>query len=99
MPGKHYADVLVTPKISEKSNDEMIDKNQYTFVVAPDATKSDVRRAITEKYGVQVLSVNMINLPRKPKRWGRFNFEAHKRRKAIVTLAQGDRIPDLTEAI
>ena len=97
--GKHYADVLVAPKISEKANDVMIELNQYVFEVAQGATKTDVRRAIVEKYGVVVLGVNMINLPRKPKRAGRHAYMTDKRRKAVITLAEGERIPDLTEAV
>jgi large subunit ribosomal protein L23 len=99
MAGKHYADVLVAPKVSEKSNDLMIDMNQYTFIVAQGATKTDVRRAIMEKYGVTVTNVSLINLPRKPKRFGRHSFMSDKRRKAVIKLAEGDRISDLTEAV
>lgn len=96
--GKHYADVLVTPLISEKSNDQMIDLNKYVFKVASGATKKDVARAISEKYGVRVESVNLMNLPGKPKRVGRYRFQSQVRRKAVITLAQGERIADLTEA-
>jgi large subunit ribosomal protein L23 len=97
MAHKHYADILVAPVISEKSNDKMIDLNKYTFTVAPSATKNDVARAITEKFEVKVVSVNLINLPRKPKKAGRYKFQSDLRRRAIITLAQGDRIAELTE--
>jgi large subunit ribosomal protein L23 len=97
--GKHYADVLVAPLISEKSNDLMIDMNKYVFTVAPRATKNDVARAISEKYNVAVKHVNLINLPGKPKRVGRYKFESQIRRKAVITLAPGEKIADLTEAV
>ena len=96
---KHFADVLIAPKLSEKSNDAMIELNQYTFEITAGSTKPDVRRAISEKYGVTVVDVNLINLPRKIKRAGRFEYQTAKRRKAIITLAAGERIADLTEAI
>jgi large subunit ribosomal protein L23 len=97
MPGKHYADVLVAPLISEKSNDLMIDLNKYVFAVAPRATKTDVANAIKEKYNVAVRDVNLINLPGKPKRVGRYKFESQVRRKAVITLAPGEMIADLNE--
>lgn len=96
--GKHYADVLVAPLISEKSNDMMIDLNKYVFKVAARATKNDVARAISEKYNVAVQDVNLINLPGKPKRVGRYKYESQTRRKAIVTLADGERIAELNES-
>jgi large subunit ribosomal protein L23 len=97
MAHKHYADVLVAPVVSEKTNDRMIDLNKYTFAVDQRATKTDVARAIAEKFDVKVLDVNLINLPRKPKRAGRYKFQSDLRRRAIITLAEGERIAELTE--
>ncbi|MCC7478636.1 50S ribosomal protein L23 [bacterium] len=96
--GFHYADILVAPVISERTNDLMILENKYVFMITERATKTDVKRAIHERFGVDVKDVNIINLPRKPKRAGRFNYMSGKRRKAIVSLAEGQQIRDLTEA-
>lgn len=95
----HYADVLVCPVITEKSNDLMIELGKYVFTVTSRATKTDVRRAVSERFNVKVASVNLINLPRKPKRAGTHKFKTNIRRKAIVTLAPGERIPELSEAV
>jgi large subunit ribosomal protein L23 len=95
----HYADVLVAPIVSEKSNELMMTLNKYMFFIAPRATKHDVNRAVRERFGVEVVSVNIINLPRKPKRAGRHTYMTPKRRKAVVTLAQGQHIPELSEAV
>ena len=95
----HYADVLIAPIISEKSNEMMIELNKYMFHVSPRATKTDVRRAVNERFGVTVRTVNLINLPRKPKRAGRHEYKTAKRRKAIVTLVEGQSIPELSEAV
>jgi large subunit ribosomal protein L23 len=99
MSGLHYADVLITPILSEKTNDMMIRENKYVWVVAAHATKIDVSRAVSERFNVKVSGVNLINLPRKPKRFGRMNFMTAKRRKAIVTLADGQGIPELSQAV
>lgn len=95
----HHADILVAPVISERTNDLMINQNKYVFLVTPRATKTDVKRAVAERFNVRVAAVNLINLPRKPKRVGRREYMTNKRRKAVVTLAQGERIMELSEAI
>jgi large subunit ribosomal protein L23 len=95
----HYADVLIGPVITEKSNDQMIELNKYVFAISSRATKNDVRRAVAEKFDVQVANVNIITLPRKPKRAGMRKYQTKVRRKAVVTLVEGQRIPELSEAV
>lgn len=95
----HYADVLVSPIITEKSNELMIEEGKYLFLVAAHATKTDIKRAVSARFNVKVADVNIVNLPRKPKRYGRTEFVTEIRRKAIVTLSPGQRIAELTEAV
>lgn len=95
----HYADILVGPVITEKSNDLMIDLNKYVFAISAKATKNDVKRAVADKFKVTVADVNFVTLPRKPKRAGMRRYKTHVRRKAVVTLAEGQRIPELSEAV
>jgi large subunit ribosomal protein L23 len=99
MSSFHYADVLVNPIITEKSNELMIEAGKYMFVISPRATKTDVRRAVSERFNVHVAAVNIINLPRKPKRVGRSSYMSEKRRRAVVTLLAGERIAELNEAV
>lgn len=99
MTGMHYADVLISPVISEKTSTMMSEEGKYVFVVSPRATKIDIRRAVSERFNVTVEQVNLINLPRKPKRAGRSSYVTAKRRKAIVTLAEGQGIPELSQAV
>lgn len=94
----HPTDVLIHPVVSEKSMD-IAAQGRYVFVVSPNATKADVRRAVRELYGVEVVKVNIINLPGKPKMWRMHRFRTPRRRKAIVTLAAGQSIPEITEAV
>ena len=84
-------DVLIAPVISEKSYG-LLDENKYTFIVAPDANKTEIKIAVEQVFGVKVTGVNTNNREGKRVRtrygWGR--RAATKR--AIVTVAAGDRI-------
>lgn len=84
-------DILIKPVISEKSYG-LLEENKYTFIVAPHANKTQVKIAVQQVFGVKVLSVNTHNRPGKTKRT---KFGVGKRKdtkRAIVTLAEGDRI-------
>ena len=65
-----YYDVILKPVITEKSMNAMADK-KYTFLVHPDATKSQVKEAVEKMFaGTKVASVNTMNLDGKNKRRG-----------------------------
>jgi len=88
-------DVILAPVVSEKSYG-LIDNNAYTFMVHPDANKTEIRQAVETIWDVRVLSVNTINRKGKSKR---FRFTQGKRsdtKRAIVKLREGDKI-DLFE--
>ena len=84
-------DVLISPVVSEKSYG-LLDENKYTFIVAPDANKTQIKLAVEQVFGVKVTGVNTNNREGKRVRtrygWGR--RAATKR--AIVTVAAGVRI-------
>ena len=84
-------DVLLAPVISEKSYG-LIDENKYTFLVHPDANKSQIKIAVEKVFNVKVTSVNTLNRQGKRKRT-RTGFGQRKATKrAMVKLADGDRI-------
>jgi len=86
-------DIIIRPVVSEKSY-AAYDANVYTFVVAPDANKIEIRQAIESIFDVRVTNVNTLNRNGKRKRNrrnGTFGKRADSKR-AIVTLAEGDRI-------
>jgi len=90
-------DVIRKPVISEKSY-SLIDENVYTFVVHPDANKIEIRQAIEQIFGVEVIKVNTLTRQGKRKRnrrTGIYNQRPDEKR-AIVKVAEGDRI-DLFE--
>lgn len=78
-------DVILKPVISERSMDEAQNK-KYTFKVATDANKTEVKLAIEEIFGVEVAKVNIMNVKGKLKRMGRNVGRTAASRKAIVTL-------------
>jgi large subunit ribosomal protein L23 len=86
--------VVIRPVVSEKSY-ALIDQGVYTFVVAPDADKLSIRRAVESIFGVNVVKVNTLNRKGKRKRNRRkatFGKRADTKR-ALVTLATGQSIP------
>ena len=84
-------DVLLAPVISEKSYG-LIDEGKYTFLVRPDADKTEIKIAVEQVFNVKVSSVNTINRAGKRKRT-RVGFgKRNDTKRAIVSLAAGDRI-------
>ena len=81
-------DILLSPVISEKSYG-LLDDNKYTFVVAPDANKTQIKIAVEKVFGVKVDSVNTLNRQGKTRRT-KFGLGKRKNTKrAIVTLKEG----------
>lgn len=88
-------DVLRRPLVTEKSNYQNSELHQYVFEVANDATKSMVKDAIETMFDVNVVRVNVINVPAKRTRRVRSRRLMVRRsgyKKAVVTLAPGDTI-------
>ena len=87
-------DVIIRPVVSEKSY-ALLDQGVYTFIVRPDANKTEIRYAVENIFGVNVVKVNTLNRPGKRKR-NRRKQTFGKRpdtKRAIVTLASGQSIP------
>jgi large subunit ribosomal protein L23 len=87
-------DVILKPVVSEKSY-ALLESGVYTFVVRPDANKIEIRQAVERIFNVNVVKVNTLNRKGKKKRH-RKQPKMGKRpdtKRAIVTLAEGQRIP------
>lgn len=87
----HPFEVLRKPLITEK-NTALQPQNKYSFKVADQANKPQVKEAVEKAFKVKVLSVNMITIPAKMKRVGRHSAVIQPWKKAIVTLRPGDKI-------
>ena len=88
-------DVVLAPVVSEKSY-SLLDENAYTFRVHPRANKTEIRQAVEAIWGVRVLKVNTMNRKGKVKRFRLKTGRRPDAKRAIVKLAEGDRI-DLFE--
>ena len=88
---RDHRDILLAPVVSEKSYG-LLDENKYTFIVSPDANKTEIKIAVEQVFGVTVTSVNTSNRHGKRKRtragWGR----RPDTKRAIVSIAEGQRI-------
>ncbi len=78
-------DVIIKPVLSEKSTQGVSGK-RYAFIVDPRADKKQIKAAVEQAFGVSVDTVNIVNVPGKPKRQGRTSGYTAARKKAYVTL-------------
>ncbi|AND69386.1 MULTISPECIES: 50S ribosomal protein L23 [Dyella] len=91
MSTERILNTLRAPHISEKSA-RLAESNQYVFVVAPEATKADVRAAVEQMFDVKVEQVNLVNAKGKVKSFRFRTGSRQGKRKAYVRLADGQTI-------
>jgi large subunit ribosomal protein L23 len=84
-------DIIRRPIVTEKATLNL-ENNQYTFEVAPKATKPQIKAAIESLFEVKVTGISTLNPPRKKRRMGRFMGYRPTYKRAVVTLAPGDTI-------
>ncbi len=82
---KAIQDIIIRPLITEESM-AMTQEKKYAFEVMKNATKPEIAKAVEEMFKVDVLSVNTMNMKRKPKRLGVHAGYTKAWKKAIVTL-------------
>lgn len=80
--------IIKYPILTEKTYQQM-QQNVYTFAVDKKATKIEIKKAVEFIFQVKVDSINTFNVPRKPKRVGRFNGFVAGYKKAIVKISEG----------
>jgi len=81
-------DILLAPVVSEKSYG-LLDQGKYTFVVDPDANKTEIRQAVEKVFNVKVASVNTINRQGKRRRTRVGTGKRKDTKRAVVTLKDG----------
>jgi large subunit ribosomal protein L23 len=84
-------DIIISPVVSEKTYAEA-ERGKYTFLVAPRATKPDIRRAVEQIWGVHVRSVNTLKRRGKSVRRHLVKGRRPDVRRAVVTLHPGEKI-------
>ena len=88
---RDHRDILLAPVVSEKSS-SLLDENKYTFLVAPQANKTEIKIAVEKVFDVKVVSVNTINRAGKKRRTRYGIGRRPDTKRAIVTVAEGQRI-------
>lgn len=84
-------DILIRPVVSEKAYG-LLDENKYTFIVRPDANKTQIKIAVEQVFGVKVTAVNTMNREGKKVRTRAGFGRKASTKRAIVSVASGDRI-------
>ncbi|HUY11351.1 MAG TPA: 50S ribosomal protein L23 [Candidatus Dormibacteraeota bacterium] len=88
-------DIILSPRITEKAMANSIG-HQYTFVVHPRATKTQIRHAVEEIFSVNVLKINTVNVRGKSRSFARRGVRSEGKqsdfKKAVVTLKDGQKI-------
>jgi large subunit ribosomal protein L23 len=84
--------VILRSIVTEKSDKAQQRNNQYSFQVAPEANKIQIKEAVERIWGVHVDKVRTVNMKPKPRRRGWVRGKTRNWKKAIVTLAEGETI-------
>lgn len=85
-------DIIKQPHITEKTQED-----KYVFRVAKNANKIKIKKAIEKKYKVNIIKVNIINIPKKKRRVGRIEGFKKGYKKAIITVKHGQKIDTTKE--
>lgn len=91
-------EVIVRPVVTERTTQDAEDRNTYAFVVAREANKIEIRHAVEQLFDVKVTDVRTMNVRGKVRRVGRNVGRRPGYKKAIVKLAEGQRI-DVYEGV
>lgn len=91
-------DIIIKPVITEKSMDEL-QNGKYTFKVAKNANKIEIKKAVEALFGVEVAKVNTLNVNGKSKRVGRFEGRTSDWKKAVVTLTEDSKTIEFFEGM
>jgi large subunit ribosomal protein L23 len=90
--------VLLRPILSEKGT-HLAASGKYVFAVHTKANKSEIRKSIQRVYNVHVEAVRIVKQPGKARRYGRSVGRTSAWKKAIVTVAKGEKIPGIIESV
>ena len=95
---KDPRDIIKRPVITERTADYMSEL-KYAFEVDIRANKTEVKQAIEAIFKVKVAKVNIMRVPAKPKRYGRYNGYTSEWKKAIVTLNKDSKPLEFFETV
>ena len=88
---RSFSEIIRYPIITDKAT-QLLENNQYSFIVDPKSTKRIIKKAVEYLFNVEVIKINTCHLPKKKKRVGKYiGWKSHYK-KAIVTLSKKDTI-------
>ena len=88
---RSFSDIIRYPIITDKAT-QLLENNQYSFIVDPKSTKPIIKKAVEYLFNVEVTKINTCHLPKKKKRVGKYiGWKSHYK-KAIVTLSEKNTI-------
>ena len=96
---KFAQDIIITPVINENSMDLVRNQKKYTFKVAKDSNKIEIKKAVEELFKVKVASVNVMNYDGKYKRMGYTSGTTASFKKAIVTLTEDSKTIEFFDSL
>ncbi len=96
---KFAQDIVLTPVITERSMSIIRSERKYTFKVAKDANKIEIKKAIEELFKVKVSAVNVMNYDGKSRRQGYTKGKTSSYKKAIVTLTPDSKTIDFFDSL
>ncbi len=91
-----YYEIIKAPIITEQSTQLIESQNRYTFKVEKTANKVEIKKAIEAIFNVNVISVNTVNVLPKFKRMGKYEGYKPAYKKAVVKIAEGQKIDAFT---
>ncbi len=91
-----YYDIIKAPIVTEQSTKLIESQNRYTFKVDRKANKVEIKKAVELIFNVKVLSVNTVNVLPKYKKMGKYEGFKPAYKKAVVKLAEGQKIDAFT---
>lgn len=96
---KFAQDIIIKPVVTERSMDIMRNQRKYTFIVAPDANKIEIKKAVEELFNVEISDVNTMKYKGKEKRVGYHLGRRPSYKKAIVTLTEGSKTIEFFDSL
>ncbi|MBQ1862086.1 MAG: 50S ribosomal protein L23 [Clostridia bacterium] len=96
---KFAQDIILKPVVTEHSMDIMRSQRKYTFVVAQDANKIEIKKAVEEIFKVKVSDVNTMHLSGKNRRRGLTSGKTAKAKRAIVTLTEDSKTIEFFDSL
>lgn len=90
-------DIVLQPRLSEKAT-AIAKQRKFIFLVKKQANKLEIKKALQAMYGISVQAINVINVSGKVKNFGRIKGKRSDFKKAVVTITENSKVPNIAES-